>query len=543
MNESVGKLIAIYARVSTSKQEEDGTIETQLSAVHEYAKKNGHTVVKEYLDDGWSGDILARPALDQMRQDAKTKLWEAVLIYDPDRLARRYSYQELVMDELRDAGIEVMFVTISAPKNSEDKILHGVRGLFAEYERAKIAERFRLGKKRAITEGRMIVSRPLYGYTRTPNKGDMHGFYAINEDEAIVVRKIFTWIADEGLNIRKVVRRLQELQIPPKRSKRGVWNTSTITNMLRNEAYFGMAHWYSSIAVEPKNPISKEKYRKVKKSSSKKRPKSEWMYVPVPQIITEELFNRARARLAENAALSPRSKKYEYLLGGRMYCMCGQRRTGAARQLGKHLYYDCCEKILCFPLPRKCHENPINARVADKLVWDKIAGLMSSPELLTKQAERWVKANQSKPNDSLGDMVTIEKQIAKLKEEEERYTKAYGAGIFTMVQLREHIEPVREKISALELQLAKFNQEARHIDVTVLPGREELKSFTDEARETLHDLSFEQKRAIVLNTVEKIIGTQQQLQVYGYIPIVSYGWYTTKDRNRRIAECGEVHII
>src|SRR3989344_3303831 len=96
------KLIAIYGRVSTAKQEEDGTIETQLSAVREFAKKNGYTIVQEYTDDGWSGDILARPQLDQLRQDAKKKVWEAVLIYDRDRLARRYSYQELIIDELQE---------------------------------------------------------------------------------------------------------------------------------------------------------------------------------------------------------------------------------------------------------------------------------------------------------------------------------------------------------------------------------------------------------------------------------------------------------
>jgi site-specific DNA recombinase len=85
------KLIAIYARVSTARQEEDGTIGTQLGVLREFAQQNNYTVVKEYIDDGWSGDILARPSLDDLRQDAKRKLWEAVLIYDPDRLARRYS--------------------------------------------------------------------------------------------------------------------------------------------------------------------------------------------------------------------------------------------------------------------------------------------------------------------------------------------------------------------------------------------------------------------------------------------------------------------
>src|SRR3989344_4939752 len=151
------RMIAIYARVSTARQEEEGTIETQLSAIRDFAEKNGYTIVKEYIDDGWSGDMLARPQLDQLRQDAKNKIWEAVLIYDPDRLARRYSYQELVMDELREAGIEMIFVTVSAPKNSEDKILHGVKGVFAEYERAKISERFRLGKLGKVREGHILT--------------------------------------------------------------------------------------------------------------------------------------------------------------------------------------------------------------------------------------------------------------------------------------------------------------------------------------------------------------------------------------------------
>ena len=142
------QLIAVYARVSTARQEEEGTIETQLSAVREFAAKNNYTIVKDYVDNGWSGDMLARPALDQLREDAKKKLWQAVLIYDPDRLARRYSFQELVMDELRELGLAILFVTVSPSKNHEDRLMYGVRGIFAEYERTKIAERFRLGKIR-----------------------------------------------------------------------------------------------------------------------------------------------------------------------------------------------------------------------------------------------------------------------------------------------------------------------------------------------------------------------------------------------------------
>jgi site-specific DNA recombinase len=99
-------LVAYYARVSTQRQENEQTIDTQILAINDYAKSNNLTVVKEYKDEGWSGTILARPSLDELRIDAKNKLWEGLIIYDPDRLARKYSYQSLVIDELEEAGIK-----------------------------------------------------------------------------------------------------------------------------------------------------------------------------------------------------------------------------------------------------------------------------------------------------------------------------------------------------------------------------------------------------------------------------------------------------
>src|SRR5208282_2272883 len=261
------KLAAIYARVSTARQEEEQTIKTQLAAISEFVQKRDLKVVADYTDDGWSGDILARPALDRLRQDAKAKLWQAIVIYDPDRLARRYSYQELVMDELREAGIEVVFVTIPAPKNSEEKILYGVRGLFAEYERVKIGERFRLGKIRKVKEGHILVSEPLYGYRYIAKQEKVHGYYEINEEEAMVVRMIFDWVDQDGLTLRQLVRKLQDLDIKPRKSKRGVWATSTLSHLLRNKAYIGEARWGSSYAVVPENPTNLEKYRKIRKTS------------------------------------------------------------------------------------------------------------------------------------------------------------------------------------------------------------------------------------------------------------------------------------
>jgi len=532
------RLIAVYGRVSTSNQENEGTIETQLSAVREFAQRNNYVIVQEYLDNGWSGDSIVRPALDQLRMDAKKKIWEGVLMYDPDRLARRYSYQELVMDELREAGVEIIFVTVASPKNSEDKILHGVRGLFAEYERAKISERFRLGKLRKVAEGHVLTTEAPYGYRyiRNDKEKKRHGYYEINDEEARVVKMIFTWISEEGFTIRKVVKKLQELGIKPQRSKRGVWNTSTLTTLLRNKTYIGEAHWGSSYAVVPENPINKDKYRKMKKSSRRMKPEEEWIAskIPVPAIIDEALFARVREQLKTNFALCQRNKKNEYLLAGKIRCVCGRTRAGEGPMRGKHLYYRCTDRVLSYPLPRVCKEKGINARIADKLVWDKIAGLMSSPDLLRTQLDRWTNAPRNKVVSSIGDTKVIEKEIEKLKDQEGRYNKGYGAGLFTIEQLKEYTTPIKEQIVSLGSQIAKARQQENQINVAAMPNENEIKSFAEESAGVLSDLSFELKRAIVTNVIEKIVGTQQKLEVSGYLPVTSnYVEFKTGYRNRR----------
>ena len=523
--------IAIYARVSTARQEEDGTIETQLAVLREWAGQNDHTIVKEYVDDGWSGDILARPALDALRQDVKSRVWQAVLIYDPDRLARRYSYQELVTDELREAGVEVMFITVPAPKNSEEKILHGVRGLFAEYERAKITERFRLGKLRKVKDGHVLVSKAPYGYTYIPKRGNEHGYYEVNSDEARVVKMIFQWVAVDGLTLRQVIRRLHESGIRPRESKRGVWYTSTLSSLLRNTSYIGKAVWNASYAAVPEKPRNKDTYRKIKKSSRKVRPKEEWVTIPVPAIIDAALFERARDRLDFNYATSARNRKNDYLLAGKMRCVCGRTRTGEGPKHGKYLYYRCSDRVLSFPLPPKCKERGVNARNADRVVWKKIVALMSSPDLLFKQAERWNAAQHAKTTDQSNETIEICREIGKLKEQEARYNRAYGAGLFMLEQLREYTGPLKARTATLESELSKATRERQQREFTVMPDRDAVVSFAEQARNTLHDLRFEQKRSIVLNTVEKITATQRQLHVYGRIPITNHVEFKTGHRH------------
>jgi site-specific DNA recombinase len=529
------KLAAIYARVSTARQEEEQTIKTQLSAVNDLVQKSSFNVVEKYIDEGWTGDVLARPALDKLRQDAKAKIWEVVVVYDPDRIARRYSYQELVMDELREAGIEVVFVTISAPKNSEDKILYGVRGLFAEYERAKIGERFRLGKLRKVKEGHILVSEPLYGYRYILKQERVHGYYEVNEDEARVVRMIFDWVDRDGLTLRGIVRKLQELGIKPRKSKRGVWATSTLSTLLKHKAYIGEAHWGSSYAVVPEKPTSKEKYRKIRKSSRRIKPEAEWFTIPVPAIIDRNVFARVQEKIKANFLLSRRNTINEYLLTGRIYCACGRKRAGEGPQHGKHLYYRCLDRVLNFPLPRSCMEAAVNARTADRLLWNGLTKLMTSPELMQNQIQRWMNSQQNKVVSSGVDTEFLKKEIIKLKDQEDRYNKAYGSGVFTLEQLKEYTVSVKEKVVLYESQMLKSEQEKLEQQPAPLPDAKEVVVFAREASKALQNLNFTAKKAIVSNVIERVVGTRDKLQVYGFIPVTTESNVNvlTNDRHRQ----------
>jgi site-specific DNA recombinase len=526
------KLTAIYARVSTARQEEEQTIKTQLDAVDELVRKSDFKVVEQYVDEGWSGDMLARPGLDKLRDDAKTKRWQVVVIYDPDRLARRYSYQELIMDELREAGIEVVFVTVAAPKNSEEKILHGVRGLFAEYERAKITERFRLGKIRKIKEGHLLVSSPLYGYRYIAMQDKMHGYYEVDESEARVARMIFDWVDREGLTVRGIVRKLHQLGVAPRKSKRGVWATSTLSKLLKNTAYIGQAHWGSSYAVVPENPKIKVRYRKIKKSSRRMKPQSEWYHVPVPAIIDKEVFMRVQERIRTNFLLSRRNTKNQYLLAGRIYCPCGRKRGGEGPQNGKHLYYRCLDRTLNLPLPPICKEKSLNARLTDQFVWAQVSHLMASPELLKEQVRQWL-SKQGKNGDAVAtDEGFIKQEINKLKEQENRYNQAFGSGLFTLDDLKSYLLPIREKVASYQSQLAQSQQRLLDLNATPLPSDAEIELFARQATGVLANLGFEERKSIIRHVVDKVVGSRDKLQIHGFIPLTNIN-VCTNDRHRQ----------
>src|SRR4051812_27828752 len=210
--------VAIYARVSSEHQAGEDTIASQIAALEARLSADGLVVpaVQRFADDGYSGSTLARPALEQLRDLAAADGLDRVYVHAPDRLARRYAYQVLLVDELRRAGVEIVFLNRQIGTSAEDDLLLQVQGMVAEYERAKILERSRRGKRHAARRGSVnVLAGAPYGY-RYLGKHDGGGAarYEILAEQARVVQQVFDWVGRDRVSIGEVCRRLRQQGCP-----------------------------------------------------------------------------------------------------------------------------------------------------------------------------------------------------------------------------------------------------------------------------------------------------------------------------------------
>jgi site-specific DNA recombinase len=209
---------AIYARVSSDKQKEEHTIASQTAALKEYATSLGLSVPEKWVfeDDGVSGATLVRPALERLRDLVSQLQVPVVLCYAPDRLARKYAYQVLLLEEFSRHGIEVKFLRGAQAGTPEDELLLQFQGMIAEYERAQIAERSRRGKVHRARAGSIsVLSGAPYGYRYIRKTADSEARYEILESEAAVVREIFRRYVEEQVSMHSIARWLRESGIHP----------------------------------------------------------------------------------------------------------------------------------------------------------------------------------------------------------------------------------------------------------------------------------------------------------------------------------------
>ncbi len=209
--------IAIYVRVSTQRQAQTQTIDQQIERLRAHVEAQGGQLPEEniFRDDGYSGAVLKRPGLDQLRDRVAMVSFDTILVTDPDRLARNYVHQMLLIEELQKHGCHVEFLDRPMSQDPHDQLLLQIRGAVAEYERTLIAERTRRGRQRQYLAGKMLPwTRAPYGYRMAADRPrDPSGVYQ-DPAEAAVVAEIFAWYLEDRHTLHGLVDHLREMGVP-----------------------------------------------------------------------------------------------------------------------------------------------------------------------------------------------------------------------------------------------------------------------------------------------------------------------------------------
>jgi site-specific DNA recombinase len=289
--------VALYARVSTPHQHQEGTIASQVRSRHHHMHQQGWNLLPdhEFLDEGISGARLDRPALDRLRHGAQRGEFDAVVVLSPERLAREYAHQWLLIEELTKLHIHMRFLYNPFGDTPQGKLLTQMQGMMAEYERAQILERTRRGR---LEKARRGAYRPwayrCYGYRYRPKRHGGAPQVVIDPGEADVVRRIYRLLVEEPLSCRQMTKRLNASHTPTPSGRNQVWHPASVRTLLTNRVYAGQARYHDRQLVVPRYRKTAEVHRHSLKTGRRYRPENEWVWSDAPAIISDAWFAKAQ---------------------------------------------------------------------------------------------------------------------------------------------------------------------------------------------------------------------------------------------------------
>jgi len=507
--------IAIYARVSTDTQAKEGTIDSQIEALKDYAKAHNLDIIFECIDDGYSGTTLDRPGLDQLRELSNQGSIEGVLILAPDRLSRKQANQIILMEEFKKRNIQVIFTNQKFEDSPEGNLMLNIQGLLAEYERAKIADRMRRGTIHAAKKGQFNASNPPYGYRYIPKNKDCIGHLEINSNEANIVQYIYRLYINENLNGVQITKRLQNESAVCRNLH---WWSSQIYSILKSEVYTGIAYMFQNRVTEPKLSPKQKGYRKSKNSSKVLRPREDWIGIPVPAIIDQETWNKAQELLKRNAHTARRNnKKNKYLLRGLVVCgLCGSMASGYVSN--KSTYYSCGAKrhknITSTPHDEiiQVHHNPF-----DEKVWTGLTELLSDPKNIKAQIEKRMRANKEKLpfNHSTNE---FDKELNQLEIQEKRILDAYREEVISLDELKLQKVKIADRRKVLD---GKKKAVLSHTESLGQPKitMDMLGDLSTRFQRVMEKANFETREKLISRLVNSVILKTDKAIVKGHIPI------------------------
>ncbi len=504
-----------YGRVSSDRQERESTVQSQLEELRQRIEADGVLGHREFVDEGYARDNLVRPELDKLRDLIAAGELDRIYVQSPDRLASGAKLV-LLVEEFQLAGVEVVFLKGAVEDTPEGKLLLHMQGAIGEYERTKIAERTRRGKLYWARQGVMVGGRAPYGYKHIRRNEVQRARLEIDEYQASVVRRIYQMLAEEQRSTRSVAMALSKSGIPTPRGAHQ-WQPTSVDRILRNPAYKGTFYYLRTEAVEPSRRTSADTYQRRRKTGKRPRPQEEWIAVPVPPIVDDELWERAQEQLKLNSQHSRRNNtRHQYLLRGLIKCpRCGHSYTGAA-QHGSRRYRCTNTDSSISSTGKRCNPGSISADLLEREVWGALSSALRQPKLLREEYGRRLAGEGS--GDALdAERKQLEGALKRVKSQEDRVTDAYVNEAMDLVRYKAEME----KLKASKLELGRAVKETERRKRTKEESKKAIDSldrFCQTVSQGLDNLTFEDRQQLLRLVVERITVDEGRVVIESVIP-------------------------
>lgn len=533
----------LYARVSTEEQARSGySLAQQLEALREYAAREGYEVLEEVTDPGQSGVSLERPGMDRVRDLVAAGGVSIVLALDRDRIARKVVFNLLLEEEFAACSCELRALNDYAGDGPEASLMRGIQSQFAEYERAKIAERTRRGKERKVREGRILRGpKAPYGF----RYNETFDALAIHEAEMPVVEKVFR-MAASGLGPGAIQTRLHAEDVPSPTGKR-LWQRQVLRRLVQNDIYLPRTYeevrvfvrpgvaaeldprqdyglwWYgryevTAHAVSELDGNGGKRY--AKREVRKPRPREQQIAVPVPAYLPRGLVEMARATLAANRGSERRYLAREWELRGLLRCSCGGKMgTHTTKPKGSRVtyHYYTCNLRRQLRKMCECTQKSLSAAAMEDAVWSFVSELLTDPGKVRMGMNELIVREGS--NTGSGDPRREAEHWAKKLAECDRLRSAYqdqqAAGLMTLDELGRKLGELDRTSELAGTELRNLQRRRARVDELERDRDALMESYAKMVPDALESLTGEERRRLYSMLRLEITPVSEGLEVTG----------------------------
>ncbi len=485
---------ALYARVSSDRQDVDLSVSAQLRALKEYAKANGYSVAREYVDEAESGRVADRPQFREMIEEGSKPQtpFEVILVWKFSRFTRKREHAVAFKSMLRRKGIRVVSITEHADDSPTGKLMEAIIESVDEFYSENLAEDVIRGMREAASRGFFLGSKAPFGYVRVKVSDGVKERPTLEVDPttAPVVKEIFEKSLN-GYGLKEICKTLNDRGVT-NRGKR--WYKGGLHYLLTNEAYTGTAVW----GLKSKGEKSQEPVRV----------QGAW-----PALVSRDLFDDVQRAMRERAPMVQRPGRVgsKFLLSGLLKCgVCGRPYSGQGAKSGQFAYY------VCGTLFREgagtCSARYLNAPKVEEFIVEKIRERILTEETIVELVTLVAEEIDAMAGELSGRLDVVEAELGDVRKRLEKLYEALETSELTLEVLSPRIFSLRHREEQLEAAMddAERQLEQRRVE---LPSTEEIKGYVADFREFLKEGTFPERKALIRNFVEgiEVVGDEATL--------------------------------